>query len=135
MDIPKTVQNIGTARKLDTDSELRRLLSAIIRACPHKKRQQICKELSVEVGQDITVHMLNDWTSEAKKPARFPAALVPALCKITSDDRLQRFLLSERLLALLRIGERVIESDAQLKSAEQELRKLIDKESHRRTKR
>lgn len=117
------------------DSELRRLLSAIVRACPGKKRQQICDELSAEVGQNITVYMLNDWTSDAKKPARFPAALVPAFCKITGDDKLQRFLLSDRLLTLVRIGERLAESDTQLRCIQEELRKLTDKEARRRPER
>jgi hypothetical protein len=52
--------------------------------------------------------MLNDWTSEAKKPARFPASFVQAFCETTGDDRLARHVVSPRLRCLIELGEREV---------------------------
>jgi hypothetical protein len=118
-------EKIGNGRKPDADSALRMLLTAVIRA-QSKSRQQICEELSTQVGQDITLFMLNDWTCDAKKPARFPAAFVQAFCNVTGSDELQRFLLSEKLVALLAIGESVAKSGTELKHAQEAVSRIIE---------
>lgn len=108
--MPKPEENIGTARDATaSDGDLRALLTQAIRRCS-KSRQQIADELSVLLGQRITVYMLNDFTSESKKPARFPACFIAPLCEVIGSDELQRFVLSERLRRLLDFAERELAS-------------------------
>lgn len=104
MDIPATAKRIGSAPDQDADQELRRLLTRILRSCK-KSRQEICDAMAARLRKKITPYMLNDWTSKAKKPAKFPAYLVAAFCEVTLNDELQRHLLSNRLRRLLRLGE------------------------------
>src|SRR6266446_2997489 len=105
-DIPIMSEKTGKPRRtLDPDKELRHLVTEVIRAYP-KKRPQIAEELTAIVGQRITVHMLNDFTSESKKPARFPAAFLEALCEVAGDDRLQRFAMGDWLRQLVVFAER-----------------------------
>jgi hypothetical protein len=98
--MPESIENTGTA-----DNQLRKLLTDIIRDCP-KKRLQIAEELSELLGQSVTVHMLNDFTSESKKPARFPALFILPLCQVVGDDRLQRHVMGNRLRMLVEFAER-----------------------------
>lgn len=98
--MPESNENLGTQ-----DLRLRELLTQIIRQCP-KKRTQIAEELSDSLGQRVTVHMLNDFTSESKKPARFPALFIVPFCRVTGDDRLQRFVMGPRLRKLVEFAER-----------------------------
>jgi hypothetical protein len=108
--MPKMPENFGSLERAAedcADSALRSLLTEIIRHCP-KSRQQIADELSSRLGLRVTVHMLNDFTSEGKKPARFPACFVASLCEIVGSDELQRFILSERLRKLLDFAEREV---------------------------
>jgi hypothetical protein len=92
------------------DVSLRHIVRRAIRESRRKKTpEQIAEDLSKCIGKDVTVHMLNAFTSESKKPARFPALFIEPLCEITGDDRLQRFVLSDRLRKLLRLGEAAAE--------------------------
>ncbi len=95
-----------TARRAfcDRDSRLRRLISDVIRACP-KSRGAIAAELSLRLGREVSVRMLNLFTSQGEQSMRFPAAWLPELCEVTGDDRLQREVLSARLLRCLELGE------------------------------
>jgi hypothetical protein len=52
--------------------------------------------------------MLNSFTAEHKRAARFPALFLLSFCEITGDDRLQREILSPRLRELLQLGELVV---------------------------
>ena len=89
----------------DPDTILRRLVTEAIRHCP-KKRAQIAEELTSLLGLRVTEHMLNDFTSTRKKPARFPAVFIAPLCQITGDDSLQRFVMGAHLRKLVEFGER-----------------------------
>jgi hypothetical protein len=86
------------------DVALRKLIADIIRKSP-KKRQQIAEELSIRVGRRITVHMLNTYTSDSHKTSHFPAAWLPAFSEIMGDDRLERYVLSNRNREVLEFGE------------------------------
>ena len=97
----------GNARSDDQDLAIRKAATEMIRRCG-KSRRQIAEEMSALVGPEIeiTEHMLNSYTAESKRGARFPAAFVPAFCEVTGDDELQRLMLGPRLKKLLEIAER-----------------------------
>jgi hypothetical protein len=62
--------------------------------------------MSLHAAQPISERMLNDWTAESKKPARFPAIFIKAFCDVTGSDELQRFFMSPRDLKLVEFAER-----------------------------
>ena len=82
------------------DSDLRTLLSKLIRQSP-KKRLQIAEEMTERTGQKISEDMLNDWTSECHKAARFPAAFIMAFCEVMDSDVLQRHVMGARLRGII----------------------------------
>ncbi len=86
------------------DSELRQLLSKLIKKSP-KKRPQIAEEMTKLTGQRISEHMLNDWTSECHKGERFPAAFVEAFCEVIDSDVLQRHVIGARLRGIVDLRE------------------------------
>lgn len=90
---------------MDADAALRRTVTEIIRRST-KSRAQIAEELGKRMHQRVTEHILNDFTSERKKAARFPAAFIEAFCEITGDDKLQRLVMGERLRKLVEFAER-----------------------------
>jgi hypothetical protein len=94
-----------TLEFLELDIAIRKTLSRIITSCPRKSRADIAEELSSETGTRITVRMLNQFTSESRRPYRFPAAWVIPFCRITGSDALQRILLGPELAEVLRFGE------------------------------
>jgi hypothetical protein len=104
MYMPNFDPKIGTQK--NPDAALRELLTTLLRQSA-KSRAQIAEGISVHVGQRISKRMLDDWTAESKKPARFPSCFVQAFCEVTENDQLQRHLLSERLQRLLSVGETV----------------------------
>ena len=87
-----------------SDAAIRTLITQIIRKSP-KKREQIAEELSARLGQHITVHILNSYTSESNKSSRFPAVWLEAFSEIMGDDRLERYVLSRRNREVLEFGE------------------------------
>ncbi len=87
------------------DSELRKLLSRLIKPSG-KKRCQIADEIGRLCGLHISERMLNDWTSECHRSARFPAFLIEPFCQVIGNDELQRRLVSERLRELIELGEK-----------------------------
>lgn len=100
--MPNLKETIGSRSEADT--RLRSLVSEIINACP-LSREQIAERMSVHAGFFISKHMLDGWTSEAKKPSRFPACLIQAFCDVVGNDRLQRWAVGPRLRKLLELGE------------------------------
>jgi hypothetical protein len=108
-DMPKLPRKIGNERQLHDDTALRTLLTTVLRDycnAHQKSREQVCDALKASLGQGITVFMLNDWTSESKKPARFPASFIEAFCEVTGDSRLQRYVMGPRLRRLVEFAER-----------------------------
>jgi hypothetical protein len=104
MYIPKMPAEIGTDEP--RDDVLRTLLSDALNRSS-KTHAQIAEELTLHAGQRISKHMLDDWTAESKKRARFPAALIEPLCAVLLDDRLQRHVMGPRLRELVQLGEQV----------------------------
>jgi hypothetical protein len=102
--MPENADKIGN----DSDGQLRRLITQVIRDCP-KKRVVLAEEMTKLLDFSVTTHMLNDFTCEGKKRSRFPAAFIAAFCEATSDDRLQRFAAGKRLAKMIRLGENVAE--------------------------
>jgi len=80
--------------------------------------------LTRRLGVKITPFMLDSYTAESKKPARFPAAFVAGFCEVTGSDELQRYLLGARLRELLELGDRTVEWAWALRKVRQELAKL-----------
>jgi hypothetical protein len=119
--MPKFTEEIGIQQPVD--SALRKLVTASIKRSG-KGRLQIAAEMTLQIGTRITKRMVNDWTAESKKPARFPAAFVVAFCEATGRDELQRYLLGARLRELVELGDRTVEWAWALRKVRQELAKL-----------
>jgi hypothetical protein len=95
----------------DEDRELRRAISEALRRSP-KSRVQIADELSARLGRRITRHMIDDFTSECKKQARFPLAFSAALCEILDDDSIAVLALRPRARKLLELAKRELAASA-----------------------
>ena len=115
--------NLDRSQQGEGDSGLRRLLTQAIRSCP-LSRVEICEALTRRLGLKVTPFMLDSYTAESKKPARFPAAFVAAFCEVTGSDQLQRHLLGARLRELLELGDRTVEWAWSVRRVRQELAKL-----------
>lgn len=101
---------MATEEKFGTqDSELRKLLSFLIKKS-RRRRAYIAREMEKHAGQHISPRMLDDWTSEYHKSARFPASLIHAFCNaIRGNDELQRWAAGPRLRQLIEFAERHLE--------------------------
>src|SRR5438552_18185230 len=89
-------------REIAVEAEVRKVVTGAIRSVrATKSREQIAAEMSERIGRTVTVHMLNDFTSESKVFVRFPAAWIVAFCSATGDERLQRLVLGDKLRKLL----------------------------------
>jgi hypothetical protein len=98
------IETRGPQGSQSSDAGLRRLITAIIRECP-KKREQIVSEMSLRLGQHITLNTLNALTSESNRGARFPAAWLQCFSEIVNDDRLERLVISRCNRETLEFGE------------------------------
>ena len=58
---------------------------AIKRALDGLDREEVARELSRLVGEEISVHTLNNWIAEGKSNRRFPLEVAKALVLITGD--------------------------------------------------
>ncbi|MGA3168058.1 MAG: hypothetical protein ABSF14_18280 [Terriglobia bacterium] len=88
------------------DSELRKLLSFLINRSPIS-REQIAEGMNSSLRQPdfVSRRMLDDWTSECHKSARFPAFFIKAFCDAIGNDRLQRWAAGSRLLKHIELAE------------------------------
>ncbi|MDW7646447.1 MAG: hypothetical protein SCI25_15575 [Desulfuromonadales bacterium] len=64
---------------LCVSSKLMVAVKAAIKAAP-KSRETLADEMSLLVGAEISVHMINSWVSDSH-PHRLPAEFLPALCQ------------------------------------------------------
>jgi hypothetical protein len=69
--------------------------------------------------------MLNDYTSESRKPYRFPACWVRPLSTILEDDSLERVILGPRLLELVSLGEHELRAQRNRNAKEDLLQRLL----------
>ena len=51
-------------------------------------REEIAKELSRLVGEDISIHTINNWIAEGKTNRRVPLEYIAALTAITGDNEI-----------------------------------------------
>jgi hypothetical protein len=107
----------------EMDAAVRAVVSHAIATQPHS-RQQLAEHISRLAGVRVTAGMLNDFTAASKRLARFPAAWVPAFCQAAGDDSLQRLMLSQRLLAAVTLGERVLLAGEEEIALEKEIARL-----------
>lgn len=92
-----------------------------------KSRETIADEMSAMTGQEITIHMLNSWCSEAH-PHRLPAELIPALCEATGCTEPLQVLCDASSLYVLP-GPDALRSEIQKLDEEA---KRLQKERHKR---
>ena len=62
---------------LNFDKTLRRLLSDLLKDCPHS-RELVAGRMSELTGDVITKHQLDAWTAESRDAWRFPLEYLPA---------------------------------------------------------
>ena len=87
------------------------VLEAVKRAidnCP-LERDAIADELSRLVGEEISVHTLNNWCSSAKPSRRVPLEWAKALTLVTDDQRILEAALGPEFLALDEDGAACLE--------------------------
>jgi hypothetical protein len=103
--MPKIQERIGLQ-----DNELREVLSFLIKQS-RMSREQIADEMNESLGKPdfISRRMLDDWTSECHKSARFPAFFIKTFCDAIGNDRLQRWAAGPRLHKLIELAERQLE--------------------------
>ncbi|MGB7590685.1 MAG: hypothetical protein WCD04_14460 [Terriglobia bacterium] len=103
-DIIQFKENPDTPQQTAGDAHLRRLLAQMIRSCP-LKRAEICARLSSLLGIRVSPFMLDCYTSESKKKARFPAAFIEPFCEVVGNDALQRRVMGARLRGIVDLRE------------------------------
>jgi hypothetical protein len=82
-----------------------------IKACA-KSREQIVEEMTVLLGDRVTVRMLNSYTSEAQEQHRWPMQFTRAFCYVVEDwsllqcvvERSGFLLITQDEAALLELG-------------------------------
>ena len=94
------------------DKEYRKKVSAAMRQSV-KTRQEIAEELSRIVGQKITLQKLNEWAAPSGG-RNLPGRLIRPFSQVVGNDLVQRFVMSRRLLDMVRLGEMAKESDGLL---------------------
>jgi hypothetical protein len=97
-------QRIGSVDPEKRDP-LRSLIAEMIRQSG-KSRAQIVEQMSDRLGYPVSLHTLNDCTSQGKVIARFPAEWIRSFDEVLGSDRLERFIISPRLLRLIEYAER-----------------------------
>jgi hypothetical protein len=96
-------------------------LKSVLENC-ESSREEIAAELSRLVGEEISVHTLNNWCAEGKHNRRFPLEYAAALAVITGSN--------EVLYAALGVaGFRVLDKD---QAAYYELGMITAEETDRR---
>src|SRR6266853_1887820 len=85
------------------DVRFRDLLSEVLSL---SDRKSLSSQLSVRSARRVSLAMLNAYATRSNNSAKFPAFLIPLLCDLLNDDRLQRFLMGPRLRKLVEFAER-----------------------------
>jgi hypothetical protein len=74
---------------LNDESVIRIILTEVIRKSA-KSREQIAEEMTVMVGERVSLRMLNSYTSEAAEQHRWPSQYTRAFCYVVQDWGLLR---------------------------------------------
>ncbi len=109
------------------DIRFRDLLSE---ALSGSDRTNLASQLSIRTGRRISLAMLNAYATRSNNSAKFPAFLVPLLCEILGDDRLQKFLMGPRLRKLLEFAERELAASREQRDREALREKLMNGTVH-----
>ena len=67
--------------------------------------ETLAAELTKRLGRPVTAALVNAWKAETKHRWHLPVNLVPVICEILRDDRIQRLLLSDKLRDAVKLGE------------------------------
>jgi len=67
--------------------------------------EKLAAELTRRLGRTVNPALVNAWKAETKHRWHLPANLVPVICEILRDDRIQRLLLSDKLRDAVKFGE------------------------------
>jgi len=78
------VQSAPVAGSLNIKAQLIAALSAALRHAG-KSREQIADEMTLYLGEEISVHMINSWVCQSKENHRFPLEYLPAFRKATNS--------------------------------------------------
>lgn len=76
----------GVTRAATLDGRLCRAMSLVMTECG-RSRSDIAADMAIFLGEDISVEMLNAYTSEARKSHRINVPRLVALCHATGDTR------------------------------------------------
>ncbi len=82
--LTKTRTSHLRAGSLRTKEAVHEALKRALEACD-LDRQEVAKELSRLVGEEISINTLNNWCAEGKTNRRFPLECAKALALITGD--------------------------------------------------
>jgi len=82
---------------------VREALKTALEGC-EMDRETVAKELSRLVGEQVSVHSLNNWVADGKGDRRIPLEFAAALAAITGDKRILQ-------AALERAGFMVLSAD------------------------
>lgn len=72
-------------------------------------REEVAKEMSRLVGEEISVHALNNWCAEGKSNRRFPLECAKALALITGDTDILEAALGPDFVVLDEAGQVCLE--------------------------
>lgn len=74
-------------RAADLKARISLAVAAAMKDCPHD-RKRIAKEMSLYLGEDVSMNMLNAYASQARDAHRIPLERFVALIHVTRDRRL-----------------------------------------------
>jgi hypothetical protein len=87
------------------DARVRKAVTRSIEDSGGLDRGQIAAEMTRLLGQGVTENMLNNYSSSAKNPHRFPLGFMAAFCAVTGCDYILWAAATEQQRWLLRGGE------------------------------
>lgn len=70
--------------RLNISARLNAAIKQAIRQAP-KSRENMADEMTVLLGIEVTVGMINNWTADSH-PHRMPAEYIPAFCIVTNSN-------------------------------------------------
>lgn len=119
------------AGALRTKAAVHEALKTALNRC-EMAREDVAKELSRLVGEDISINTLNNWCAEGKTNRRFPLECAKALALITGDTGILDAALAPEFAALdedgracLEYGRLVIEDQMRAKRKRQLKERVI----------
>ena len=102
-----------------------------------KTREQVAHEMSENLGQRVTVDMLNDFSraKDSRRKVRFPLSWLRAFCGATGSDELAIESIPDHLQVALAVGEGVLGTPGTVEQAIAHLKKLQLQRERKETRR